>query len=102
MNLETLALIGEALGGLAIIITLLYVAIELRRNTRTIRASTSYEGAHSWAELNNLLAENAELSSITARSMNEDDPHLSDEEASQIHYLGRSCMERLDGLYYLY
>ena len=102
MNLESLAQVGEALGGLAILVSLLYVAIELRRNTTTTRANTSYKGAHSWAELNTTMAENSRLASLTARSMPESDPQFSAEEARQVHFLGRSCMERLDGLYYLY
>jgi hypothetical protein len=51
MNLQTWANLGEALGGLAIVITLIYVGIELRLNTRSNKARTSYEGAHSWAEV---------------------------------------------------
>ncbi len=102
MDLSTLAKIGEALGGLAILLSLIYVGIELRFNTRSNRARTSYEGAHSWAELNSLIMDNPVLAAAVVRSTKENDPAFSDEEIAQLHFAGRSAFERLDGLYYLY
>jgi hypothetical protein len=37
MTLEQLANIGEALGGMAVLVSLIYLIIELRRGTKTAR-----------------------------------------------------------------
>lgn len=102
LDLNALANIGEALGGLAILLSLIYVGVELRLNTRSNRARTSYEGAHSWAEINSQLMAEPVVAAALTRSMEEDDPVLTDEERAQLHFAGRSAFERLDALYYLY
>ena len=42
MTLEQLANIGEALGGVAVLVSLIYLIIELRRSTRTARSSNAW------------------------------------------------------------
>ena len=39
MSLESLGNIGEFIGGLAVIATLVYLALQIRQNTRAVRAS---------------------------------------------------------------
>jgi len=102
MDLQTLAQLGEAFGGLAIFVSLIYVAIELRMNTRSVRASTSYMGAHSWPEFNEKVAADPEWLMLVNRALSEDDPDLDSNEMFRITVTYRSLMERLDGLYYLY
>ncbi len=43
MNLESLGNIGEFIGGLAVIVTLTYVAFQVRQGTKTIRANSVHE-----------------------------------------------------------
>jgi hypothetical protein len=40
-NLEEIALIAEVLGGLGILITLIYLAIQFRENTKATRSATA-------------------------------------------------------------
>ena len=101
MDLQTFAQLGEALGGLAIVVSLLYVAVELRNNTRSLRASTSYLGAHSWPEFNEKVLADPEWLSLVNRAL-ANDASFSPEERLRLNITYRCLMERLDGLYYLY
>jgi len=40
MNWEAMSAIGEATGAVAVVVTLFYVALQIRQNTRSIQAST--------------------------------------------------------------
>ncbi len=40
MNLESFGNVGEFIGGLAVIATLIYLAVQIRQNTITTRLST--------------------------------------------------------------
>jgi hypothetical protein len=42
MTLEQLANIGETLGGVAVLVSLIYVIIELRRNTRSVQTAAAW------------------------------------------------------------
>ena len=52
MNLTELADLGEFLGGFAVVVTLVYLAFQVRQNTRTIRAQSQLESARFWSEQN--------------------------------------------------
>jgi hypothetical protein len=41
MTLQELGNLGELVGGIAVIVSLVYLAAQIRRNTRTVRASSS-------------------------------------------------------------
>jgi hypothetical protein len=48
MDITTLAAWGEFLGGIAVVVSLVYLAVQLRDNTKTVRASNySYIAAAS-------------------------------------------------------
>ena len=49
MTLEELASVGEMVGGLAVVLTLPYLAFETRRNTAVHIASTTSDAYVSWA-----------------------------------------------------
>ncbi len=43
MNLESLGNLGEFIGGLAVIVTLTYLAFQVRQGTKTLRANSVHE-----------------------------------------------------------
>jgi len=67
MSLEQLANVGEALGGLAVLVSLIYLIFELRRSTRTARSSNAWNSTVALAELCEVLADNPQLSELTMR-----------------------------------
>jgi hypothetical protein len=64
MNWEALGAIAETLGAIGVILTLLYLAVQIRANTRAVRASSFEEMARSIRELNLALTQDADLSRI--------------------------------------
>jgi hypothetical protein len=57
MTLSQLADIGEILGGVAVVASLVYLAIQIRQNTRTVRSSTLHQNTDLWNAMFLRLAE---------------------------------------------
>jgi hypothetical protein len=57
MTLSQLANIGELLGGIAVVASLVYLAIQIRQNTRTVRGSTLHQNTDLWISVFLRLAE---------------------------------------------
>jgi len=55
MNWEAIGVIAEVVGAVAVVISLGYLAIQVRSNTRALKASSSFDSTHSWAATNELL-----------------------------------------------
>ena len=51
MTLSDLADVGEALGGPAVLVSLIYLVFELRRNTKTARSGAAWDATVGLAEL---------------------------------------------------
>ena len=51
MDLSQLADLGELLGGVAVVASLVYLAAQIRQNTRTVRASTLHQNTDLWSSL---------------------------------------------------
>jgi hypothetical protein len=59
MNLSQLGNIGELLGGIAVVASLIYLSVQIRQNTRTVRGSTHHHNTELWSGLFLRLAEPA-------------------------------------------
>lgn len=57
MTLSQLADIGELLGGIAVVASLVYLGLQIRQNTRTVRGSTLHQNTDLWTSLFLRLAE---------------------------------------------
>jgi hypothetical protein len=57
VSLSQLADLGELLGGVAVVASLVYLAAQIRQNTRTVRASTLHQNTDLWSSLFLRLAE---------------------------------------------
>jgi hypothetical protein len=51
MTLEQLANIGEFISGVAVIASLIYLAIQIRQNTRTVKSSTHLANTKNWNDI---------------------------------------------------
>lgn len=61
MDLSQLADLGEFIGGVAVLVTLIYLAVQVRQVQRTVRNAVLDETAHSWREALSLLMNNFDL-----------------------------------------
>lgn len=106
MNWEAISAIGQVLGAVAVVISIVYLAIQIGANTRAVRGQAGFEAAHSWAETNELLGQ---LPANTLRLLREAfdaDPGetatWSEDEHHRISLLYRSVYQKLEGQHHLY
>ena len=104
MTLDDLGSLGEALGGVAVIFSLLYLIIEVRRNTRATRSGSAWNSTVALAELCEIIGNNPQLSELCIRSLDEsvrpDD--LTSEEFAQIFFIARSVLYKYEAQWYLW
>jgi hypothetical protein len=100
---QVLGNIGEFVGAIAVVATLIYLAIQVRQskaaldaNTNIAKASLSFEAARSRAEVNGRLADSPELLSLIAGTSTGDSPPLSKEEHRRLAIANRMLMQLLD------
>jgi hypothetical protein len=109
MNWDAIGAFAELLAATGGIVAIVYLALQLRQNThaldrseRAARAATSFQGALTWAEINIQAAQDADLAEAVVASFEADSPTFTKQQTAQLHFFGRSTMERLDALHYLF
>ncbi len=101
MNWDAIGAIGEILGAIAVLITLAYLAIQIRQNTQSV-ATSVYESAMSgFNEVNRYISVNAELSSIVRRG-SVDPSSLNEEERFRFNFVLRNYANHVYKLLRLY
>ena len=69
MTLDDLGNLGELVGALAVIVSVAYLAIQIRQNTRSLRASAFHNLSNSVANFLGTVAHDSELSSLFMRGL---------------------------------
>ncbi len=62
MTIQDWGAIGEIVGGVAVVVTLIYLAFQIRQNTRAIRLSASHAASVGIRDMYALVAEQTDLS----------------------------------------
>ena len=104
MSLDTLAQIGEFIGGVAVLITLIYLVKETRQNTQAIKASTFHSANASLAELNLRIAENPSLGALVSKGFDPefDRSDMSDQDWYQFGVFCRSMFNSFETMHVQY
>ena len=69
MTLQDLGSIGEIVGGFATVVTLIYLAIQIRANTQAVRSSAAQSVHEAFATWYRMLAADSDLSQIAANGL---------------------------------
>ncbi len=69
MDIMELGAIGELVGGVAVIATILYLAIQVRQNAMETRAASSQALTDSYNQVNLVIAANPARAALTRRAM---------------------------------
>jgi hypothetical protein len=64
MNLNDLANLGQIIGAVAVVVSLIYVAYQIRQNTNAVRAATAQSVHEHFASWYHLLASDESLSQV--------------------------------------
>lgn len=104
MTLDDLANLGETLGGLAVLISLVYLIIELRRNTKTARSEAAWNATVALAELCEEISTSPALAEIATRGHEPDavPGDFSKAEFAQFFFLTRSVLYKYEAQWYLW
>ena len=105
MNWEAIGASGEIIGAIAVVVSIAYLAYQIRSNTKAMRASASFDATHSWAATNELvMSQTDEQLAVLTQTL---DPTVSWDDVSAEDrtrlILGiRAMFQKLEGQYYLY
>lgn len=101
MNWEAISAVGQLVGALAVLITLIYLAIQLRQNTIAVATSTYESAMTGFNDINVVVASHPALASLLDRGCQSTD-HLTAEETVQFNFLLRCYANQWWKLFKLY
>ena len=98
MNWDAVGAIGETIGAVAVVVTLAYLIIQIKQNTRGVHAATMQANVSEFNSLNIHLATTPELAEIFDRGTANPDS-LSKEEEYSFLWICRSYMNLYQNLF---
>ncbi len=91
MTLNELGSLGEFISGLAVVVTLVYLALQIRHNTRAVRSSMHQDMVESTLRIAESVSDNPDVGRIVLKA-NEDYDNLTKEEFVRFEaYAERVC-----------
>jgi hypothetical protein len=97
--LEALGNIGDFAGGIGVIVTLAYLAVQIRHNTRAARAATLQQWVTMTATVNIALSQSGEFARIY-RAGCEDSKHLEPQERTQFNTYCLQVFNAFESLFF--
>lgn len=101
MTLESIYYVGQTIAVVAIVGSLIFVAIQTRQNGRTLRAQAAWDAQASFAEINDMLAAGGPISEVSYKAFTAVET-LSPYERYLMHRLMRGLLQRAEAQYALY
>lgn len=101
MTLENIYYIGQTIAVVAIVGSLVFVAIQTHQNGRTLRAQAAWDARASFAEINDMLAGGGPISEASYKAFTAAET-LSPYERYLMHRLIRGLLQRAEAQYALY
>ena len=99
MNWEAVGAIGEVVGAVAVVITLAYLAIQIRQNTATQKAASHHAITDSFNNITVQIARDPQMGRLWRLGM-EDLSNLSDDERVSFSFMAIAYMRVFETLYY--
>ena len=90
--LEALGNLGDFIGGIAVVATLLYLAVQIRQNTRLLKANALASASAAKVSFNHLLGSDPDAARVFQVGL-EDFSSLTDDERRQFVILLRSSFD---------
>jgi hypothetical protein len=97
MDWDAVGAIAEAVGAAGVLITLAYLAIQIRHNSASVDASTEDGVTSGFNDINNVIAADANLARIFTVGLDEPD-RLTDDEAVRFSFLFSSYINQYNRL----
>jgi hypothetical protein len=101
VTLNELGSLGEFMSGLAVVVTLVYLAIQIRHNTRAVRSSMHQDMVESTLRIAESLSDNADIARIVLKS-DEDYDNLTKEELIRFEAYAERVFSNFESVFYSY
>ena len=101
MDLNTLASLGEFVAGLGVIVSLVYLSLQVRQNTLSVRASTNQAFAEAAGEIGGSLYADPELFKFFEKAMRSPGS-LDRSERLRWHLIATRIVRHMESSYYQY
>ena len=101
MNWDAIGAVGELLGASAVLVTLIYLAVQIRQNTSAVATATYESTMTGFNDINIVVAGNPALASVLDRGCQNPDA-LNSEEIVQFNFLLRCYSNQWWKLFKLY
>jgi hypothetical protein len=101
MNWEAISAVSEFVGAMAVVVSLLYLSIQIKGNTESSRTSTYQAVVCEFGALNRTMASTPGLSTLFIRGM-EDFALLSADEKARCSQLFFACFHNFENMFYQY
>jgi hypothetical protein len=99
MNWDAIGAVGELVGSVAVLVTLIYLALQIRQNTHATRAASHHAITDALNQLNLDLANNDAVAQLWLAGM-DDRASLNDLQRERFDALLRAYMHVCDTMYY--
>jgi len=101
MNWEAISAVGEILGALAVLVTLIYLAVQIKQNTTAVATATYESTMTGFNDINVVVAGDPALASLLDRGCQNPDS-LNNQETVQFNFLLRCYSNQWWKLFKLY
>jgi hypothetical protein len=93
--------VAEVVGALAVLITLVYLAIQTRDNVKVMRSRAIWDAQVSFVEVNEMLGDGGEIANVIYKAITEPES-LTDREIYKVHRFCRGWFQRMEAQFALY
>ena len=101
MNWDALGALAEVAGALAVLVTLVYLAVQTRDNVKVMRSRAVWDAQVSFVEVNEILGGGGVIANVVYKAIT-DPENLTDLETYQVHRFCRGWFQRMEAQFALY
>ena len=105
MDIQDWGAIGELVSAVAVVVSIAYLSVQIRSNTRATRARANFDATHSWATINELVSDyEPDLLKAIQDSYKQEHAWESFDEFTRMRLglIHRALFQKLEGQYFLY
>lgn len=104
MNIQDWGAIGEVVSAVAVVITLVYLALQLRQNTKALKSSAAWDAETTWAEVNMGHARNSDNALLISRAASDTAQieDFSETEVAQLYFAVRAGLQYAQAQWWLW
>ena len=99
MNWDAIGAVGEIFGAIAVFVSLVYLAVQTRNNTRALRSSAFHQVRESFSQVSLAMAEDPDLA-ILVNSALKNDQSLTENDIIRYHSLLTTLVRRGESAYF--